>query len=74
MRLRRDPQFLGIADEAERARRLRTAAELAAVDVTLVEQIAVSDPRPVDPTAMAREMQKLTALGATPTYQRSHAS
>lgn len=64
VRLRNDPQFLSIADEVERARRLRAATELAAIDTTLVEQIAASDPRPVDPFAIERELQKQRAMGS----------
>ena len=39
----------------------RAAAEFAAVDVVLIEQIAASDPRPIDPIMMEREMQKQIA-------------
>jgi len=63
VRLRRDPQWEAIADEAERARRLRTAAEFAAVDLTLVEQLAASDPRPIDSEVVECEVRKQEALG-----------
>jgi hypothetical protein len=62
-RLRHDPQWQGIADEAERARRVRAAAEFSAVDVMLVEQIAASDPRPIDSALLERELQKQRAIG-----------
>jgi hypothetical protein len=64
VRLPNDPQWRSIADEAERARRLRAATEFAVVDTTLVEQIAASDPRPLDPVAIERELQKQRAMGS----------
>lgn len=57
-RIGRDPQWLTISDEAERARRLR-AAEHSAIDRTLIEQHAERDPRPVEPGLFAREMERL---------------
>lgn len=72
VRLRHDAQLQTIPDDAERARHLRTAAELAAVDVMLVEQIAASDPRPVDPGALEREMQKQRAIGSCRSAEDEH--
>jgi hypothetical protein len=46
-RIRRDPQWKTIADEAERAQRLRSAAEYCAQDKILIEQAAACDPRPI---------------------------
>lgn len=63
VRLRQDPQWRGIGDEAERARRLRMAAQFAAIDIALVEQIAAGDPRPVAPAVLERELQNQRALG-----------
>lgn len=51
-RLSHDPHWRGIADETEGARRLRTAAQFAAIDIALIEQLSASDPRPVDPVAV----------------------
>ena len=61
--LRRDPRWQQFPDEAERAKRLRAAAEFAAVDVTLFEWTAASDPRPVDPVAIERELEQQRAMG-----------
>jgi len=47
-RLMRDAQWRAIADEVERARRLRTAAH---------------DPRPVHPDAIERALQTQRAMG-----------
>jgi|ERR1700733_2890841 len=61
--LRRDPQWQRIADEAERARRLRAAAEFAAVDVAVFEQATASDPRPIDPVTIQHELQRQIKMG-----------
>jgi len=61
--LRRDPKWQRIPDEAERAKQLRAAAQFEAVDVTVFEQIGASDPRPVDPVAIERELSRQRALG-----------
>jgi hypothetical protein len=68
LRIARDPQWQSIVDEAERAKRLRAAAEFAAVDVMLVEQIAAGDPRPVDAALMEQQlrMQRSAANCLTP--------
>ena len=61
-RIGRDLRWKTIPDEAERARRLRAAAEYSAIDRVLVEQAAANDPRPIDASAFeqALEQQKLT--------------
>jgi hypothetical protein len=64
VQLQRDPQWQRIADQLERAERLRTAAQFAAIDVTLFEQTAANDPRPIDPGAVERELQRLRAMGS----------
>jgi parvulin-like peptidyl-prolyl isomerase len=45
----RDPSWRRIVDESERSKRLRAAAEHSAVDRILIEQIALCDPRPINP-------------------------
>lgn len=57
------PSWKGIADEGERARRVRAAAEQAAVDKTLISQAAARDPRPVDPAAVAGQVARLKKNG-----------
>jgi hypothetical protein len=47
----RDPRWQTIADETERAKRLRAAAQQAAADRVLIEQAAARDPRPIDADA-----------------------
>jgi peptidyl-prolyl cis-trans isomerase C len=61
-RIGRDLRWKTIPDEAERARRLRAAAEYSAIDRVLVEQAAANDPRPIDANAFeqALKQQKLT--------------
>ena len=61
-RIGRDLRWKTIPDEAERARRLRAAAEYSAIDRVLVEQAAANDPRPIDANAFeqALKRQKLT--------------
>ncbi len=58
-RIARDPQWQTITDEAERARNMRAAAEASAVDRTLIEQLAESDPRPIDPALVEKELDRL---------------
>jgi hypothetical protein len=70
--LRRDPQFLQIPDEAERAKRLRAAAHFAAVEVTLFESAAAGDLRPIDPMAIERELQRQRAMGNGRTEDAEH--
>jgi peptidyl-prolyl cis-trans isomerase C len=69
-RLRTDPRWREIGEPGERARRLRAAAEFAAVDAMIVEQMAATDPRPVDPAAMDRELQSQKAMGACRSAQQ----
>jgi hypothetical protein len=57
----RDLRWRSVPDEAERAGRIRAAAEYAAVNRVLVQQAASADPRPVDANAVAGEMQRLKA-------------
>jgi hypothetical protein len=57
------PQFQGITDVAERARRVRESAEFSAVDIILIEQLAASDPRPVDAVLMEHELKTQKAMG-----------
>jgi len=56
-RLSADPQWQQVP-EAERAQRLRRAAELAAIDRTLVAQAAAKDPRPINPELIEKEVQR----------------
>jgi hypothetical protein len=60
-RIGRDPQWQAVLDPAERAYRLRAAAEQSAQDRILIEQIAAGDPRPVDAVAMEQEVQRQKA-------------
>ena len=62
-RLRNDPKFQRMADESARRRQLRTAAEVAAIDVIIVEQLAENDPRPIDPHAVGRELERQRRMG-----------
>lgn len=57
-----DPEWNAITDEAERARRVRAAAEGLAIDHILVAQAAARDPRPIDPAAIQREMNRRKEL------------
>jgi len=61
--LSRDPRWRGISDEVERGKQLRAAAQAAAVEVVLLEQIAVGDPRPLDPGFIEREVQQQRLMG-----------
>jgi len=58
-RIGRDLRWRTIPDEAERAKRIRAAAEHSAINRILVQQAATADPRPVDQNAVARETQRL---------------
>lgn len=60
-RIARDPQWQSIADPAERARQLRAAAEQCAQDRILIEQIAASDPRPIDAETLEQEVRQQKA-------------
>jgi len=57
----RDPRWQTIADETERAKRLRAAAQQAAADRVLIEQAAARDPRPIDADALAQEAARQKA-------------
>lgn len=48
-RIRQHLKWRDIPDEGARAKSIRAEAEFAAIDALLVEQIASSYPRPVDP-------------------------
>ena len=61
VRLSRDPQWNTIQDAAERARRLRAAAEHSAQDRILIEQAAAADPRPVDAISLEQEVAQQNA-------------
>jgi len=58
-RIARDPQWQKISDDAERARSLRAAAEASAADRILIEQLAGSDPRPIDPGMLEQEIERM---------------
>ena len=58
-----DLRLNAIADEAERARQLRIAAQHSAIDRMLVEQAAAQDPRPIDPQAVEQELQRQKQAG-----------
>jgi len=60
-RLERDVYFQNIADETERDRQLRAAAETSAADKILIAQKAADDPRPIDPAAIRQEMERQRA-------------
>jgi parvulin-like peptidyl-prolyl isomerase len=60
-RLASHPDFLKIEDEAERLKRLRLAAEEAAVNRMLIAQAAARDPRPVSESDIQRECQAFQA-------------
>src|ERR1039458_456495 len=60
-RIGRDPQWQGIPDLPERARRLRAAAEQCAQERVLIEQAAANDPRPIDPVALEQEIARQNA-------------
>lgn len=61
-RFRVKPEFQSIADEAERARRIRDAAETSAIDRVLLRQEAGKDSSPVEPEAINRELERLRGL------------
>lgn len=63
MRISRQPQWREIADEPARAKRIRAEAEFAAIDVLIVEQIAATDPRPIDPALVENQVRTQKALG-----------
>ena len=62
-RIGHDLRLETIADEAERARQLRIAAEHSAIDRMLVEQAAAQDPRPIDARAVEQEVQRQKQAG-----------
>ncbi len=59
-RISRDLHWQTILGEAERARRLRRAAEQSAIDATLIAQTAAADPRPIDEASLGREVRRQT--------------
>ena len=59
-----DLRWKNIADEGERAKRLRAAAERAAQDQTLVSPAAARDPRPVDPGLIAQQVERIKKNGS----------
>ena len=60
-RIERDLRWNTIADESERAQRLRAAAEQSAIDRIILGQAAVNDPRPADRQAVEQEMKRQKA-------------
>lgn len=70
-RIARDRHWQTIPDESERARKLRIAAEDAAIDKLLIEQTAANDKRPLEPGALEREFQlQLAQWGARADFDR----
>jgi parvulin-like peptidyl-prolyl isomerase len=67
-RLSRDLRLQAIPDKAVRAKHLRAAAEQSAVERILLEQAAVSDPRPIDSESIEGEVRRVRAGG---NYQRA---
>ena len=59
-----DPRWKNIPDEAERAKRLRAAAEQTAQVKLLIAQAAARDPRPVDPALIAQQVARLKKNGS----------
>ncbi len=59
----RDPRWRAISDPAERAKRVRSAAELAAIDTVIIEQLASRDQRAIDPVALEREVENQRRRG-----------
>jgi parvulin-like peptidyl-prolyl isomerase len=59
-----DPRWKNIADENERANRLRAAAEHTAQDKMLLSQAAARDPRPVDPGLVAQQVARVKKNGS----------
>jgi len=59
-----DPRWKNIADERERARRLRAAAEHTAQDKMLLSQAAARDKRPVDTALVAQQVARLKKNGS----------
>jgi PPIC-type PPIASE domain len=55
------PEWQGIPDGIEKAMRLRQVAEWYVIDRVLLRQEADKDPRPIDPAAVATEVQRLWA-------------
>ena len=62
-RLRQTPAWKAVADSPEKAANLRSAAESLAVDWTLLQQHASSDPRPLDQTHVDAELEKRKQQG-----------
>jgi peptidyl-prolyl cis-trans isomerase C len=62
-RLGHDLRLNAIADEAERARQLRIAAQNSAIDRMLVEQATAQDPRPIDAQTIEQEVRRQRQAG-----------
>jgi hypothetical protein len=58
-----DLRLNAIADEAERARQLRIAAQNSAIDRMLVEQATAQDPRPIDAQTIEQEVRRQRQAG-----------
>jgi peptidyl-prolyl cis-trans isomerase C len=60
----RDPRWKSVADEGERAKRLRAAGERSAQDKTLLAQAAARDQRPVDPASVEQQVARIKKNGS----------
>ena len=60
----RDPRGKSVADEGERAKRLRAAGERSAQDKTLLAQAAARDQRPVDPASVEQQVARIKKNGS----------
>ena len=70
-RIARDPHLEAISDLDVRAKRLREAAEQSAADIVLIEQLAESDPRPLDDNQTEQEIQRyVTQSGCRESFDR----
>jgi hypothetical protein len=63
-RVSRDLRWTSIPNVAERTQRIQDAAEHSAVNRVVFEQAAARDPRPVDPAAVEREVERQKLAGA----------
>jgi hypothetical protein len=63
-RLSLDPNLKAIADERLRREQARNAAEHSLIGRALVEQVAIADPRPIDPDVIAKEVERQKVAGA----------
>jgi hypothetical protein len=62
-RLQKSPEWNGTVNPSDRAKRLRVAAELAAIDATPIEQLAANDSRSIDSVALGREVENQRRSG-----------